>query len=357
MAILALDIAVVRDGFTLQVNERLVLDGITALFGPSGSGKTTLLRVIAGLERDAEGRVALDDVVWQGDGFRVPAHARRVGVVFQDGRLFPHLTVEGNLRFAAKRAAVHTIGVDEVVAALDLAPLLARRPISLSGGEKQRVALGRALVGNPRLLLMDEPLSSLDVARKREILPHIERLPAAFGVPVLYVTHDLDEVARLATSVLLLGAGRVTGVGSVTDVMQRLELGALAGTRETGAVLVARVAGRDGALAALDLGRQTIAVPLPGVAQGTAVRVRVHASDVAIATVRPRRISIRNILEATILRIDAAEDGDVDVLLAVDEQQLRARITRGAAVELELAVGQAVFALVKGVALEHGLIG
>ena len=358
---LSLDIAVERSGFDLRVRHELPLHGITAVFGPSGSGKTTLLRAIAGLERDAVGRIVYDGAVWQDGGRRVPPHARRVGYVFQDARLFPHLTVEDNLRYAVTRAARSGFGAqiayDDVVAALDLRPLFARHPGQLSGGEQQRVAIGRALVGKPRLLLLDEPLSSLDLERKKEIVPQIERLPEAFGVPVLYVTHNLDEVARLTNDVLLIAAGRVLGYGETTDVLQRADLASLAGDAEAGTVLSGRVVRQHGGVAVLELGRQALVVPLARVPDGAVLRVRVHASDVAIATVRPERISIRNVLEASIVNIGLGVGADADVLLDVDGQRLRARITHDAVAELALAPQTKVYALVKSVALESGLLG
>src|SRR5262245_7923019 len=302
MVDLALDVALERPSFALTVQQSLALDGITAVCGPSGSGKTTLLRIIAGLEEAARGTVAFDTTVWQDGKRRVPPHRRRVGYVFQDGRLFTHLTVEQNLRFALDRtrpSAGRRIGFDEVVSALDLRPLLARRAISLSGGEQQRVAIGRALLASPRLMLMDEPLSSLDVNRKREIIPHIERLPSVFGVPVLYVTHDIDEVARLAADVLLLVEGRVAAHGKVADVLERIDLSGFTGGDEAGAVLQAHVASHRDGVAALSLGRQTLHVPMRETQVGAPLRVRIHARDVAIATVRPERLSIRNVLDAS----------------------------------------------------------
>jgi molybdate transport system ATP-binding protein len=359
---LSLDVAVERRGFDLRVNVDLALEGITAVFGPSGAGKTTLLRVIAGLEQAASGRVAFDGTQWQDERHSVPPYERRVGYVFQDGRLFPHLTVEQNLRFALARAAhggpgERAISFDDVVAALDLRGLLERRPVSLSGGEQQRVAIGRALVGNPRLLLMDEPLSSLDLARKREIVPHIESLPQRFALPVLYVTHNLDEVARLAANVLLIARGRVAAYGGVTQILERIDLATLTGERETGVVLRARVMSRRAGIAELSLGQQALFVPMSEMPEGTQLRVRVHASDVAIATERPRSLSIRNVLAAAILAIEAGSGPYAEVLLAVDDQHLRARITRDALEELALAVGRPVFALVKSVALEGTLLG
>ena len=358
MSTLALNVTLERPGFTLAVDQVLKIDGITALFGPSGSGKTTLLRVIAGLERAARGTVKLDGDVWQDDRRWIPPHRRRVGYVFQDGRLFAHLSVEQNLLFAARRATTGSpIGVDEAVAALDLKALLARRPASLSGGEQQRVAIARALLASPKLLLMDEPLSSLDVARKREILAHIERLPHAFRVPVLYVTHNVDEVTRLASDVVLLARGRVEARGTVEQVFERIDLKSYADGVEAGAVLRTRVADHHNGIATLMIGTQRVRVPMIEAPVGATRPIRIHARDVAIATVRPQGLSIRNILAATILRIDTTTVGSVELLLDVDGEHLRSRITRDALDELKLATGQAVFALVKSIALESTLLG
>ena len=361
MTTLALDVELDRGSFKLEVRRELKLEGITALFGPSGSGKTTLLRVIAGLEEDARGTVSYDGTPWQREGLRVPAHRRGIGYVFQDGRLFPHLDVEGNLRFALRRAvnrAASTPPIDfaTVVGALDLGPLLRRHPASLSGGEQQRVAIGRALLTSPRLLLMDEPLSSLDLARKREIVPHIERLPKTFGVPVLYVTHNVDEVARLAADMLLLSAGKIAAEGPIASVLERLDVATLMGGRDTGAVLLVRVERESGGIAALRLGEHVLHVPMSEPRVGSDLRIRVHARDVALATERPRGLSIRNVLPARILRIDFDGTINAEVLLDVDGQHLRSRITRDALVELGLAPDQQVFALIKSVALESTLL-
>jgi molybdate transport system ATP-binding protein len=358
MSTLALNVALDRPGFTLAVDQVLEIDGITALFGPSGSGKTTLLRVIAGLERTARGTVKFDGDVWQ-DGRRwIAPHRRRIGYVFQDGRLFAHLNVEQNLRFATRRATTESpIGLDDAVAALDLEALLARRPASLSGGEQQRVAIARALLASPKLLLMDEPLSSLDVARKREILAHIERLPQAFRVPVLYVTHNVDEVTRLASDVVLLTRGRVDARGTVEQVFERIDLKSYADGLEAGAVLRTRVGGHHNGITTLTVGTQRLRVPMIEAPVGATRPIRVHARDVAIATVRPQGLSIRNVLAATILRIDTTTGGSVELLLDVDGEHLRSRITRDALDELKLATGQAVFALIKSVALESTLLG
>ncbi|HEX6994533.1 MAG TPA: molybdenum ABC transporter ATP-binding protein [Gammaproteobacteria bacterium] len=360
MAELVLDVALERGSFALAVRETIDLAGITALFGPSGSGKTTLLRIISGLETAADGDVTFDGERWQASGVHVPPHKRRVGYVFQDGRLFAHLTVAKNLAFGFGRRAEReraAIRFDDVVAALDLAPLLSRRPASLSGGEQQRVAIGRALLAGPRLLLMDEPMSSLDVRRKAEILPYIERLPEAFGLPVLYVTHSVDEVARLASSVVLLSDGQVVGRGLVAEILERIDLWPVTGRLDAGTLVETVVDDARAGMASLVLGRQRLRVPLAGTPVGTKIRLRILARDVAIATEKPRAISIRNVLEAEILSVDFYGPVYVELLLDVDGRHLRSRITREAFDELGLDVGRRVYALIKSVAFEDRGVG
>ncbi len=361
MARLELRLQLRRAGFELALDERLTLQGITALFGPSGCGKTTLLRVLAGLEPGASGRIALDDEVWLGPPLRepLPAHRRGVGLVFQDARLFDHLGVEGNLRYAERRArgaAGPPIAWDEVLRALDLAPLLGRRTASLSGGERQRVAIGRTLLARPRLLLMDEPLAALDLRRKAEILPYVQRLPAAFGVPVLYVTHDMAEVATLADRLLLMAGGRVHARGPLQEVLEALD-GPEFEALEPGVVIAAEVLGVDAAWGLLHLrvgaaGSEWV-VPAPPAAPpaGTRLRLRVRARDVSLATERPQALSIRNVLPATLVQL--RERGAMaDALLDIGGARLRSRLTRHAVATLGLAPGAAVYALVKSVALE-----
>jgi molybdate transport system ATP-binding protein len=360
MSTLSLRIRLDRPAFALAVDHDLPLEGVTAIFGPSGSGKTTLLRVIAGLEREARGDVRFDGETWQSASVYLPAHRRRIGYVFQDARLFPHLTVEQNLRFGEQRKGREprdgrTLDFADTVDALDLRALLARRTPSLSGGEQQRVAIARALLTSPRLLLMDEPLSSLDVGRKREILPHLDKLSSTFGVPVLYVTHNVDEVTRLANDVLLLREGRVAAHGTVTAVFERLDLQSLTGGIEAGAVLRARVLEHRDGVARLGVGSQELRVPMTAAEPGTIRQIRIHARDVAIATLRPQRLSIRNVFVARILHVEAGANLNVELLLDVDGEHIRSRITRDALDELGLAVGQEVFALVKSVALESSL--
>ena len=357
MTKLRLDLEVARERFRLRVQETIALDGITAVFGPSGSGKTTLLRAIAGLEPSTRGRIGFEDTVWQDSARLVPAHLRGIGYVFQDGRLFPHLTVEQNLRFAIRhhrRSEIPgpDIGLEVAVETLRLDDLMRRRPATLSGGEQQRVAIARALLTSPRLLLMDEPLSSLDTSRRREIARYIERLPAAFGLPVLYVTHDIDEVIRLADRMLLLSAGNVAAHGSVKELLDRIDLWPLTGRLEAGSILEAVVEEHVRGMTRLGVDGQTLRIPAIESHPGTTVRLRIHARDVVIAADRPERLSIRNVLAARIAKIDLDESIYAEVALAIDSQTLRARITREALEELALVPGRDVFALIKSVAFD-----
>lgn len=332
---------------------------VTAVFGPSGSGKSTLLRALAGLVRDAEGRVSFGDDVWL-DGTRgldLPAHRRPVGYMFQEARLFPHLSAEGNLRYAARRARSgrHVVRFDEVVDALDLGPLLPRKTTSLSGGEQQRVALGRTLLTQPRLLLLDEPLSALDTARKMEILPYLEALHPRFGIPTLYVSHSVDEVALLADRMLVLDGGRVAAEGRTADVLERLDLAPLAGHFGTATVVEARVIRHDPdyRLTWLDLAGQTLVVPQRGrFEEGEEACVVVRARDVSLATRRPAGVSIQNVLAGRVYEVRETDDtAFAEVSIDLGPDRLLARITRLSLHDLGLAEGDPVFALLKSVSL------
>jgi molybdate transport system ATP-binding protein len=338
--------------------------GITALFGRSGVGKTSLVNMLAGLLRPDRGRIAVggETLFSSADGIDLPPERRRLGYIFQEGRLFPHYSVRGNLTYGAGRRD-GAIGFDAVVELLGLGPLLERRPGDLSGGEKQRVAIGRALLASPRLLLMDEPLASLDAPRKAEILPFIERLRDELRLPIIYVSHAMEEIVRLADTLVLLSAGKVAAVGTVEELTSRLDLRPLTGRHEAGAVIRATVAGHDVTYGLSELafpgGRlrvSRLALPL-----GTSVRVRVRARDVALATARPTGISIRNIVAARIVEIAPDEGPLVDIRLDIGRPQqpvaLWARITQRAARELNLTVGGEVFALLKTVALDRGSLG
>jgi len=347
------------ENFSLDVREEVELTGITALFGPSGAGKTTLLRVIAGLETGAQGRISLGEEIWQdtGTGRFVPPHDRRVGYVFQDGRLFPHLSVEGNLLFAHKRARQRegdssAIELASVTKALELEPLLQRNPAALSGGEQQRVAMGRVLLNGPQVILMDEPLSALDLHRKAEIIPYIERLSEEFSIPMLYVTHNVEEVTRLAFNMLLLTDGRVAARGDIAIVLERVDHWPLTGRLEGGVVVQAAVEANRNGMTALNVEGQSLRIPAIDVAPGTLVRLRIQARDVALATHRPENVSIRNILMARLLSIDLDETVFAELLLQIGDQHLRSRVTREAVEDLKLKEGQDVFALIKSVAFD-----
>lgn len=359
MTELSLNIDLERDAFSLALDSTIELAPITALFGPSGAGKTTLLRVIAGLERRARGKLVLGEATWQDSASKlfVPPNERHIGYVFQDGRLFSHLSAAGNLQFAARLArSKASFSFDDVVAALDLAPLLTRKPHALSGGEQQRVAMGRALLRDPELMLMDEPLSALDAKRKGEIVPYIERVAHELAVPILYVTHTIEEVSRLATKMILLTDGRIAAIGGVGEILERIDLWPHTGPATVGALLLARIEDTHRNMTTLSLAGQLLRIPAIDGKPGSVVRVRIAARDVALATNKPSGLSIRNVLESRILKIDLLEPVFAEVLLDVGKQRLRAEITREAAEELGLAEGQTVYALVKSVAIDRTLL-
>ena len=350
---LSVDIEIRRGAFRLRFTDALELAGITAVFGASGSGKTSLLRAIAGLERAALGNIRFRDQTWLDGNSYFPPERRAIGYVFQDGQLFTHLNVRGNLLFAGKHGKRKSqIAFDEILDALDLAPLLDRDTVSLSGGETQLVAIGRALLAGPDLLLMDEPLSSLDRNRKRRLLEKIRSLPKRFSLPIIYVTHDLDELLYLADSVVLLADGANIARGSPAEIIERSDFVELSGTPDPGAILEADVIEHSATLSIVAIGDQRLSLPLIEDRGCEAVRLRIDPRDVIIAAEAPSRISIRNVLEAGIQRLDADGTGQLLVRLAVDGQSFSARITEDAATELGLAVGQRVFSLIKSVALE-----
>ena len=351
---LELDIATKLGAFELETTLALPLDGITAVFGPSGGGKTTLLRVIAGFER-ARGRIALRGEPWLDSARRLhmAPHRRPVGCVFQDARLFGHLDVGGNLRFAARRARHRGAAVDDVVAALDLGSLLHRRVADLSGGERQRVAVARTLLTDAKLLLLDEPLSALDTERKADILSYLESL----SVPMLYVSHAVDEVALLAERTLVLADGRARAFGATREILERLDIQSITGRFEAGALVRARVVEHDPQyhLTVLDVSGQRIVMPMSTrLAAGDFARVRVRARDVALATRRPQALSIRNVISGTLIDLVREEDSPfAEALVEIGDQHLRARITRASADDLGLRVGQRVYALVKSATFDH----
>ena len=348
-----------RGAFTLDVALALPARGVSALFGPSGCGKTTLLRCLAGLDRAPGGRVVVDGEVWQDDaaGVFVPTHRRALGVVFQEASLFEHLGVRANVEFGWKRLAPseRRISLDEAVAWTGIEPLLQRSTHGLSGGERQRVAIARALAVSPRVLLMDEPLAALDAARKAEILPAIERLNALSGITIVYVSHAIAEVARIADHVVLMEAGKTVASGPVAELLSRLDLPLPPG-EDAGVVL-------QGAVGALDAEWQLARLDVPGAAFwtrdpalpiGHRIRLRVLARDVSLSLVAQPESSIVNQIEATVEAIaDDTHPSQVLVRLRTraGPSALLARVTRRSAQALALAPGKAVWAMVKSVAL------
>ena len=339
--------------FRLQVDLHLPGRGITALFGPSGSGKTSLLRCVAGLERAPQGQISVNGECWQDSTRRhfLAPHKRALGYVFQEASLFPHLSVRGNLDYGQKRIApaARRIALDQAVQLLGIGHLLERPPATLSGGERQRVGIARALLTSPQLLLLDEPLAALDGKRKQEILPYLERLHDELDIPMLYVSHAADEVARLADHLVLLDSGRALACGPLGELP-------LAQSDDAGVVLRAQVCGHDERyqLLALSLPNTPLTLRLPHAAlplnQG--LRVKVQARDVSLSLEPPGPSSIINRLPVRVLELaDAGQAAQVLVRLDLAGQPLLARITRYSCDQLGLQPGQMLWAQIKAVAL------
>jgi len=361
---LSVDVALTRGAFSLDVAFEAGA-GLTALFGRSGSGKSTLINLIAGLARPDRGRIAIDGrtLVDTAARVRVPVHRRRIACVFQDARLLPHLSVKGNLGYGRLFSRLaggdgrDGIEPEAIVAMLGIGHLLDRMPAGLSGGEKQRVAIGRALLSRPRLLLMDEPLAALDEARKAEILPHIERLRDEAGVPIVYVSHAVAEVARLASTVVVLEAGRVAATGPAEAILRRPDLFPER-EAEAGSILDMRVEGHDEAagLTRLSGPAGRLSVPRLPYEPGRTLRVRVPARDVLVATRVPEGLSARNVLPGRLAALTGAGPAltaEIDCGGAI----LTARLTTASASDLGLAIGAPVYAVVKSVAFDPAAIG
>lgn len=341
-------------GFTLDIDLELPTKGVTALFGHSGSGKTTLLRCIAGLERAPNGFLALDGDIWQNGTHWLPTHKRPLGYVFQEASLFPHLTVMGNLRYGMRRVSCEPrVSLNQAIELLGIGHLLDRKPDRLSGGERSRIGIARALAVNPRLLLMDEPLAALDLKRKQEILPYLERLHDELEIPVIYVSHSPDEVARLIDYLVVMEGGRVLADGPLADTLVRLDLPIRLG-EDVGAIIEATVGTVDDAwhLARVDFPGGSLWTRDRGLPAGRRVRVRVLARDVSLAREPPGRSSIQNVLQG---RVDAVADDDhpglVLVRVQIGDARLIARLTKRAAVGLGVVPAQEVWVQVKSVAL------
>jgi molybdate transport system ATP-binding protein len=352
-----------RGDFELDARFSAPTPGLTALFGRSGCGKSTLISLIAGLLRPDSGHVQIgnDVLVATERDLHVDARHRRIGVMFQDARLFPHLDVLGNLRYGARRVprgVPALLKFDDVIGLLGLEPLVARRPHELSGGEKQRVAMGRALLSQPRLLLLDEPLASVDMARREEVLPYLERLRDNFSIPIVYVSHQFDEVLRLATRVVLLDAGRVVAEGDIATVSRDPKLRAIVGADSVGAVVSGQVERIDGAgLAVLRVGDAELTAEIDA-RPGQRIQIQVLARDVIVATESPRGLSVRNVVPARVVSV--TPDSGRAVLVELDigrTATLLARITERASVELALGPGKQVWALIKAVSLRGHAFG
>ena len=358
---LQLQLRLPRADFTLDVDLRLPAAGITVLFGPSGSGKTSLLRAVAGLER-AAGRVQMGPQCWQDDARRifVPTHRRAVGVVFQEPSLFDHLDVRGNLQYAQRRAqrraqssSADVQDLSSIIDLLGIAHLMDRRPQTLSGGERQRVAIARALASRPELLLLDEPLSSLDPARRAEILPWLERLRLGARMPMLYVTHSLDELARLADEAVVLDRGAVKAQGPVMQVMADGH-SPLAQVEEAGTLLQAVIQERqaDWHLSRAGFDGGELWLRDAGQAVGDQVRIRVLARDVSLAVQEPQGLSVQNVVRGTVESLaEGRHPSQMMVTVRCGGSRVLSRITRRAVHELGLAPGTPVWALIKAVAV------
>ena len=342
-----------RADFALNVDLQLPGRGVTALFGPSGCGKTTLLRCIAGLER-ASGSLMVNEHLWQDATHFTPTYQRAIGYVFQEASLFPHLSVRGNLHYGMKRASSNgKVAIDPIIDLLGIRALLDRKPEGLSGGERQRVAIARALAVDPKLLLMDEPLAALDLKRKQEILPYLDRLQATLEIPILYVTHSPDEVVRLAHHLAVMDAGSVVASGELADTLSQLDLPVKLG-QEAGVVIESVVGSIESQwhLTRMDFDGGSVWIRDPGLVLGAKARVRILASDVSLAREQPGKSSIQNVLQG---QIDAMRDdehpGLVLVRVKVGETALLARVTKRAVSELALMPGDTVWTQVKSVAL------
>lgn len=343
--------------FVAQVTFTSQTPGVTALFGRSGCGKTTIIHMIAGLLCPDRGHIRIDGTVLfdAARGIDVPAEERGIGCIFQDSRLFPHLSVRDNLRYGERRtrARRHTLKFDDMVELLDLAPLLARRPAGLSGGERQRVAIGRALLAQPRLLLLDEPLAALDVARRGELLPYLEKLRDQFNLPMVFVSHQFDEVLRLADEVVVLDNGTVAGHGAVMAMSQSAALRAIIGAESLGAVVegVTEEVDESSGLAQIRVGDGQLRVESSQLRGGQRVRIHLLARDLILATAPPTGLSVRNSLAGFITRVE--QDGERAWLVFTDAggATLMARVTDDARSALGLHVGQRIWVLVKAVSL------
>jgi molybdate transport system ATP-binding protein len=356
---ISVDISHAMAGFHLSAKFHAD-QGVTAIFGHSGSGKTTLINAIAGLLRPDQGRIEINDrpVFDSAKGTHLATHKRRVGYVFQDARLFPHLSVVKNLRYGQRFHRRATVAENDVVDMLGIGDLLDRHPGALSGGEKQRVAIGRALLSAPDLLLMDEPLAALDAARKDEILPYLERLRDHANLPILYVSHSVAEVARLANTLVLLKDGIAQRSGPVSQLLSDPDLAPLFGLREAGAILPVTVLRHhaDG-LTELRSSGGTFLLPRVSAPQGANLRIRIHANEVMLSLERPAAISALNVLPVEVETLRIGSGPGALVRLKSGQDRLLARLTRRSAQGLDLHPGTRCYAIIKSVSVAQGDVG
>ncbi|RBA24597.1 molybdenum ABC transporter ATP-binding protein [Herminiimonas fonticola] len=342
--------------FSLDVDLALPGRGVSALFGTSGSGKTTCLRVIAGLERASDAYLEVNGEVWQDDarGIFLPTYKRSLGYVFQEASLFPHLDVKRNLEYGMRRISTTSrqVSLDHAVALLDIGHLMQRKPDKLSGGERQRVAIARALATSPRILLMDEPLAALDAKRKSEIMPYLERLHDELDIPILYVSHSPEEVARLADHLVLLESGKVIASGATNDLLTRLDLDVAHGDAAS-ALVTATISAHDPDyhLTSATFSGGQLLLPQQSATIGQQVRIRVQARDVSLSLTPQRDTSILNIVAATVTELSADAAGQVMVGLDANGTRLLARITSKSCVAMDLVPGKALYAQIKGIAI------
>ncbi len=342
-------------GFSFDVDLQMPASGITVVFGPSGSGKTTLLRCLAGLEKS--GHLEIAGQVWQDENVFIPVNQRRIGMVFQDSRLFPHLNVRANLMYGYKRTPVgfRKLHLEEVVQVLALENLLKRGIEKLSGGEKQRVALGRALLTSPSMLLMDEPLAALDAKRKTEIIPFIRKIEKELSIPIIYVTHSMSEVLQLVDTMVILKNGKVVNCGPVEEVFSDIQLRDAIGDQHSGAVLDTTVLehDREFGITRLDFMGQELSVPLQEISPGKGLRVHIHSKDVSLAINPPDGLtSVLNILETKVKKIGKNVGYSVDIELDAG-RPLLATITRKSLSNLNLQPGQSIYAFIKAIRMVH----
>ena len=354
---LQMDLSHHQGDFHLQVVADLPA-GVTGVFGPSGAGKSTLLEIVAGLRRPKQARITLDGKVLcdTAAGRWMPPHRRGIGYVFQDSRLFPHLSVTDNLNFGRRhgRAPAHPSTRAEVIELLGLARLLDRSPGSLSGGERQRVAIARALLSAPRLLLLDEPCASLDLPRREELLGYLAAVCATSSVPMLYVSHSLPEIARLAHHLLLVENGQATACGPIHELLGRVDLPGLSRSDEAGTVLLVRSVGTaEAGLCSYEHAAGVLRLPGPLVPAGQTIRLLVKARDVSLAVGEPGQLSIRNRLAATVMEVGPPHAGLCEVLLDAGGDRLLTRVTMATVGELSLQSGRRVTALIKSASLGH----